>query len=257
MSLFKKSKEVRESTNIIRFDPTSTIVLIPYSSCKLIDSYLDQIGINNDSFKKQVSLNTPLFQDELFQLKGIKNFKFNYSKYLCDILMDESNVFDSLSKLPMPISLTSTNKKENKSIEKVRKQIVKNLYHPFIDDLNNQILDDLNLYDKCFILVLTSFIPNDDSNPNFVIGRSVFNTPKDILDKLESKLAQFKYSYDLVDFESNFISKKTLKKSQNVFYLLLGVNQSLYLDPLTFEKKKNFDTIKENIVSICNWPLYH
>lgn len=135
-----------------------------------------------------------------------------------------------------------------------RQMIIEKYYQPHHQKLEKAVVDNLAKYDNCLILDLHSFAskPLDcdnnqtDYRADVCLGYDEFHVPSDVIQAIEDKIKKLGLAVSHNSpFAGSIVPLRFYRKDNRVKSLMIEINKRIYMNEVTFTKRKQFDKISK------------
>ncbi|MFW6246909.1 MAG: N-formylglutamate amidohydrolase [bacterium] len=214
----------------------SFILHIPHSSVLIPD----RTGYDVKLLENENEKLTDHLTDIIFNVEGINQIKFPYSRVFCDVERFPNDNDEPMAKFGRGFYYTNTDdgdvlREHNES----HKQIVyENYYKPHHEKLFNLCEEKIKQYGSCTIIDCHSFpdIPfktdlnQNKSRPDICLGVDDFHTPKWMVNFIVQYFKEIGFTVEINNpYEGTIIPLEYYKKNKNVYGIMIEINRNLYM----------------------------
>lgn len=249
---------MKNDITLFRNDFLQSVLLhIPHSSA-LIPDYTGFVNIKK--VEDEINLLTDHATDLIFNVEGIDNITFPYSRVFCDVeRLDDEN--ETMFEFGRGYFYTNSDNGVilRNDINGIKENVYTNYYLPHHTKLNNNINTKLKETGLCYIIDCHSFsdspfktdIIKDGKRPDVCIGIDAYHTPKWLEDYIRQSFIKHGFDVSINDpYSGTIIPLEHYNKNENVKGIMIEINRKLYIDNgnVNLEKVEKLNKIISEIL---------
>jgi N-formylglutamate amidohydrolase len=188
----------------------------------------------------------------------------NVSRLIIDVERFEDDCIEPMAAIGMGVIYTSTS-----SLKPLRRAITADertylmaeYYHPHHRALESAVNESLENHGQCLIIDCHSFpntaLPYENVDksilrPDICIGTDSFHTSDALRKAFTDAFSNSELKVAInTPFAGSMVPVSRYRKDERVQSIMIEVNRDLYLDPMTFKKKTDFDAISKLTKAAC------
>lgn len=232
------------------------VLHIPHSSINI--PIKDGFIVDENIIQSELNKLTDWYTDELFDSPNDIIIRADFSRIFCDPERFIDDKVEVMSKYGMGViyDRTDSGDKMREVDFSMREYIINNFYIPHHNKLTDSVQAQLDKFGSALIIDCHSFsnepfirdIDKKPNRPDINIGTDDFHTPIDILNRTVKYFENCGYSIGINwPYSGTIVPSKYYKKSIQVYSIMIEINRKLYIDNVTYNKSKNYNTIKQAI----------
>jgi len=208
-------------------------LLVPYSRVKEDALYLSD-----------------MYCDELFDYEGVRTFKAEYNRYICDVERFPDDAQEEMAKKGQGLYYTHLFDGSRFRGAERRDEIKEKVYDKFHQEFSDAVGNALRDSSRCLIIDCHSF-PDDLEGrgdlPDICFGSSDYHTPHWLLD---AAIGFIRDSYGALDVKVNdpfsgaIVPAEYFRNNENVCSVMIELNRRLYMSP-GYIKSEGFQSTKK------------
>ncbi len=238
------------------------VLHIPHARIKIPSDIRKTLILSDADLKKELILKTDAYTDEIFNIAKVQRIIFPVSRLVLDPerFIDDSK--EIMAAKGMGVIYTRTSHGHILRYppnNEDRAALINKYYKPHHEEFFTHVAGCLENFRHCLIIDCHSFpskalpyeLDQSEDRPDICIGTDSFHTPQSLTEKVCNGFENSGYSVKInKPFAGTIVPMAYYRKKSSVKSIMIEINRKLYLDEDTGMKNYQFDSLKQNIVSI-------
>jgi N-formylglutamate amidohydrolase len=226
------------------------ILHIPHAGLELPGEYLGKVLIPDQAaFRLKVFGEADMYADQLFNAGGdIQTIQPSSARHVCDMERFRNDADEPESGRGRGLFYTRFENGEQfrENDQQLRRKVLAELYDRHHQKFAEAVNERLGEYGRCLIIDCHSF-SDKPGHPDICLGTDPYHTPEVMLKRLKSFIEQAGYGVKVnFPYGGSIVPMEHYHKNRRVSSIMIEINKRLYMNEETFQKRDNFDDIRQS-----------